>query len=301
MLNKQVVFRPYNLSSPENMVTSFTIANVQFIDNDFEKDIDLWRPGIPLNWNARVELNNSEIIQQCNLLKSDNCKILISLISRGTGRTFSLMNDIDVFSNEKIYKLVGKIPDEEVSDNLQIKIQIIVDPDLTVERPHGSPITQNTVILTKEYLLVLEKSSAYMNVIDEDLGEALWKFQFALPSDPSSWQLLEWNNVIQITTNSNIQEVIGSSVELQSALFSELIINLLDYIISIEGGLEVVVNTFESGTFISEVRRFSASLLQLDEDRIDLIIRDWQTLKLEAITTAQSIVHSGLAKMVNNE
>lgn len=301
MMNKQVVFRPYNLSSPENMVTSFTIANVQFIDNDFEKDIDFWRPGIPLNWNARVELNNSEIIQQCNLLKSDNCKILISLISRGTGRTFSLLNDIDVFSNEKIYKLAGKIPDEEVSDNLQIKIQIIVDPDLTVERPHGSPITQNTVILTKEYLLVLEKSSAYMNVIDEDLGEALWKFQFALPSDPSSWQLLEWNNVIQITTNSNIQEVIGSSVELQSALFSELIINLLDYIISIDGGLEVVVNTFESGTFISEVRRFSASLLQLDEDRIDLIIRDWQTLKLEAITTAQSIVHSGLAKMVNNE
>ena len=301
MMNKQIVFRPYNLSSPENMVTSFTIANVEFIDSDFEKDIDFWRPGIPLNWNARIELNNSEIINQCNLLKSDNCKILISLISRGTGRTFSVINDINIFGNEKIFKLVGKIPDEEVSENLHVKIQIIVDPDLTIERPYGSPITQNTVILTKEYLLVLEKSSAYMNVIDEDLGQALWKFQFALPSDATSWQLLEWNNVIQITTNSNIQEVIGSSIELQSALFSELIINLLDYIISIDGGLEVIVNTFESGTFISEVRRFSASLLQLDEGRIDLVIRDWQTLKLEAIATAQAIVHSGLAKMVNHE
>jgi hypothetical protein len=300
-MNKQIVFRPYNLSSPENMVTSFTIANVEFIDSDFEKDIDFWRPGIPLNWNARIELNNSEIINQCNLLKSDNCKILISLISRGTGRTFSVINDINIFGNEKIFKLVGKIPDEEVSENLHVKIQIIVDPDLTIERPYGSPITQNTVILTKEYLLVLEKSSAYMNVIDEDLGQALWKFQFALPSDATSWQLLEWNNVIQITTNSNIQEVIGSSIELQSALFSELIINLLDYIISIDGGLEVIVNTFESGTFISEVRRFSASLLQLDEGRIDLVIRDWQTLKLEAIATAQAIVHSGLAKMVNHE
>jgi hypothetical protein len=301
MMNKQIVFRPYNLSSPENMVTSFTIANVEFIDSDFEKDIDFWRPGIPLNWNARIELNNSEIINQCNLLKSDNCKILISLISRGTGRTFSVINDINIFGNEKIFKLVGKIPDEEVSENLHVKIQIIVDPDLTIERPYGSPITQNTVILTKEYLLVLEKSSAYMNVIDEDLGQALWKFQFALPSDATSWQLLEWNNVIQITTNSNIQEIIGSSIELQSALFSELIINLLDYIISIDGGLEVIVNTFESGTFISEVRRFSASLLQLDEGRIDLVIRDWQTLKLEAIATAQAIVHSGLAKMVNHE
>jgi hypothetical protein len=300
-MNKQIVFRPYNLSSPENMVTSFTIANVEFIDSDFEKDIDFWRPGIPLNWNARIELNNSEIINQCNLLKSDNCKILISLISRGTGRTFSVINDINIFGNEKIFKLVGKIPDEEVSENLHVKIQIIVDPDLTIERPYGSPITQNTVILTKEYLLVLEKSSAYMNVIDEDLGQALWKFQFALPSDATSWQLLEWNNVIQITTNSNIQEIIGSSIELQSALFSELIINLLDYIISIDGGLEVIVNTFESGTFISEVRRFSASLLQLDEGRIDLVIRDWQTLKLEAIATAQAIVHSGLAKMVNHE
>ena len=203
--------------------------------------------------------------------------------------------------DEKIFKLDGKIPDEEVSENLQIKIQIVVDPDLTIERPHGSPITQNTIILTKEYLLVLEKSSAYMNVIDEDLGEALWKFQFALPSDPSSWQLLEWNNVVQITTNSNIQEVISSSIELQSALFSELIINLLDYIISIDAGLETIVNTFESGTFISEVRRFSASLLQLDEDRVDLILRDWQTLKLEAILTAQSIVHSGLTKVVSHE
>jgi hypothetical protein len=301
MLNKQVVFRPYNLSSPENMITSFTIANVQFIDDDFEKDIDFWRPGISLNWNARVELDSSEIIQQCSLLKSDKCKILISIISRGTGRTFGIIKDIDIFSNEKIFKLDGKIPDEEVSENLQIKIQIVVDPDLTIERPHGSPITQNTIILTKEYLLVLEKSSAYMNVIDEDLGEALWKFQFALPSDPSSWQLLEWNNVVQITTNSNIQEVISSSIELQSALFSELIINLLDYIISIDAGLETIVNTFESGTFISEVRRFSASLLQLDEDRVDLILRDWQTLKLEAILTAQSIVHSGLTKVVSHE
>jgi hypothetical protein len=301
MLNKQVVFRPYNLSSPENMITSFTIANVQFIDDDFEKDIDFWRPGISLNWSARVELDSSEIIQQCSLLKSDKCKILISIISRGTGRTFGIIKDIDIFSNEKIFKLDGKIPDEEVSENLQIKIQIVVDPDLTIERPHGSPITQNTIILTKEYLLVLEKSSAYMNVIDEDLGEALWKFQFALPSDPSSWQLLEWNNVVQITTNSNIQEVISSSIELQSALFSELIINLLDYIISIDAGLETIVNTFESGTFISEVRRFSASLLQLDEDRVDLILRDWQTLKLEAILTAQSIVHSGLTKVVSHE
>jgi len=301
MMNKQVVFRPYNLASPESMVTSFTIANVQFIDDDFEKDIDFWRPGISLNWNARVELDNSEIIGQCSLLKSDNCKILISMISRGTGRTFGIIKDIDIFSNEKIFKFDGKIPDEEVSENLQIKIQIVVDPDLTIERPHGSPITQNTVILTKEYVLVLEKSSAYMNVIDEDLGEALWKFQFALPSDPSSWQLLEWNNVVQITTNSNIQEVISSSIELQSALFSELIINLLDYIISIDAGLETIVNTFESGTFISEVRRFSASLLQLDEDRVDLILRDWQTLKLEAISTAQSIVHSGLTKVANHE
>jgi hypothetical protein len=223
------------------------------------------------------------------------------MISRGTGRTFGIIKDIDIFSNEKIFKFDGKIPDEEVSENLQIKIQIVVDPDLTIERPHGSPITQNTVILTKEYVLVLEKSSAYMNVIDEDLGEALWKFQFALPSDPSSWQLLEWNNVVQITTNSNIQEVISSSIELQSALFSELIINLLDYIISIDAGLETIVNTFESGTFISEVRRFSASLLQLDEDRVDLILRDWQTLKLEAISTAQSIVHSGLTKVANHE
>jgi hypothetical protein len=129
MMNKQIVFRPYNLSSPENMVTSFTIANVQFIDNDFEKDIDFWRPGIPLNWNARVELNNSEIIQQCNLLKSDNCKILISLISRGTGRTFSLMNDIDIFSNEKIFKLVGKIPDEEVAGDLYEVTQDILEAE----------------------------------------------------------------------------------------------------------------------------------------------------------------------------
>jgi hypothetical protein len=65
--------------------------------------------------------------------------------------------------------------------------------------------------------------------------------------------------------------------------------------------LETIVNTFESGTFISEVRRFSASLLQLDEDRVDLILRDWQTLKLEAILTAQSIVHSGLTKVVSHE
>lgn len=301
MLNKQVVFRPYNLSSPENMVTSFTIANVQFLDDDFEKDIDFWRPGISLNWNARIELDVSKIIQQCSLLKSDKCKILISIMSRGTGRTFGIIKDIDIFSNEKIFKLDGKIPDEEVSENLQIKIMIVVDPDLTIERPHGSPITQNTIILTKEYLLVLERSSAYMNVIDEDLGEALWKFQFALPSDPSSWQLLEWNNVVQITTNSKIQEVISSSIELQSALFSELIINLLDYIISIDTGLETIVNTFESGTFLSEVRRFSASLLQLDEDRVDLILRDWQTLKLEAISTAQSIVHSGLTKVASHE
>lgn len=301
MLNKQVVFRPYNLSSPENMVTSFTIANVQFIDDNFEKEIDFWRPGISLNWKARIELNNIEIIQQCNLIKGDNCKILVSIVSRGTGRTFGIIKDIDIFGNEKIFNLDGKIPDEEVSESLQIKIQIVVDPDLTIERPHGSPITQNTIILTKEYLLVLEKTSAYMNVIDEDLGEALWKFQFGIPSDPSSWQLLEWNNVVQITTNSHIQEVIGSSIELQSALFSELIIHLLDRIISIDAGLETIVNTFESGTFISEVRRFSASLLQLDEDRVDLILRDWQTLKLEAISTAQSIAHSGLTKVVNNE
>ena len=301
MINKQVVFRPYNLSSPENMVTSFTIANIQFTDNDFEKNIDFWRPGIPLNWNARIEINNSEIIQQCSPLKNDKCKILISFISRGTGRTFGIIKDIDIFSSEKIFTLVGKIPDEEVSENLQIKIQIVVDPDLSIERPYGSPITPNTVILTKEYFLVLEKSSAYMNVIDEDLGDALWKLQFALPSDPSGWQLLEWNNVVQITTNSNIREVISSNIELQTALFSELIINLLDYIISIDGGLETIVNTFESGTFISEVRRFSASLLQLDEDRVDLIIRDWQTLKLEAIATAQSIVHNGLTKVASNE
>jgi hypothetical protein len=140
-----------------------------------------------------------------------------------------------------------------------------------------------------------------MNVIDENLGDALWKFQFALPSDPSGWQLLEWNNVVLITTNSNFQEIISSNIELQTALFSELIINLLDYIISIDGGLETIVNTFESGTFLSEVRRLSASLLQLDEDRVDLIIRDWQALKLEAIATAQAIVHSGLTKVASDE
>lgn len=237
-------------------ITNFDAKKSIYLD-DTEESVKLpdWIPETDIGINLKFKINLSKLRESCLLEKSDELFLLTVISHQGTMRneTFSIEMSPDLSNQELVYEL--PINKSLFGQKFYLDLSLIVDPDLNVERNAMSATEAASVLWQTSGEVELERISALGDVRSENLDGAMWKFEFNVPNDSSTWQQLEWNSCVKIVIDKSKREAIFQSIELKSIMFSELLMFLFAKIIGTPDGLEIVLGSDKPSSFVSESRK----------------------------------------------
>jgi hypothetical protein len=237
-------------------ITNFDAKKSVYLD-DSEESVRLpdWIPETDIGINLKFKINLSKLRESCLLEKSDELFLLTVISHQGTMRseTFSIEMSPDLSNQELVYEL--PINKSLFGQKFYIDLSLIVDPDLSVERNAMSATEAASVLWQTSGEVELERISALGDVRSENLDGAMWKFEFNVPNDSSTWHQLEWNSCVKIVIDKSRREAIFQSIELKSIMFSELLMFLFAKVIETPDGLENVLGSDKPSSFVSESRK----------------------------------------------
>lgn len=214
-----------------------------------------WIPGTEIETELQYSLDEVSIREHCLLSESDELLLLVVISHQGTRRSESSTIEISKEESEFLNTCEIDISPNLLSQKFFIELMLLVNPDLSVERDALSAREESTVLWTESVEVELERYSALGEVRSSDLGGAIWKFDFEIPADSSSWSQLEWNSCVSIVIDTSRRDLIIKSIELKTIMFAEMLMFLFGIIFETSDGLEKILSADKPSTFVSECKK----------------------------------------------
>lgn len=248
--------------------------------------VDDWLPGAEIQFEFAFEIDLFELRRDCLLNPGDQIELLLVASHLGTRRSESfefIFSPVD--SNASTAVEFSPSP-ELMGRGLYLEAMILVTPDANPRNIMAAQ-ERKSILWSVAHEVILEGTAPLAEVRSEKLGEALWKFEFSIPRDTSTWPQFEWNSVVKIIINADKRELILSSQELKALLFSELLLLIFQIVFDQQDGLDIVLGTKKAGTFLKETAKHVRSNFNVQDSQLDLIRVQWELNRSEILVNLQ--------------